>query len=54
MSSVSPENVKITNLIYLLQNYFVDLGKSRKFPLASQKVVRHFKSQPRFRAIMVR
>ena len=46
MSSVSPENVKIT--------YFVDLGKSRKFPLASQKVVRHFKSQPRFRAIMVR
>ena len=46
MSSVSTENVKIT--------YFVDLGKSRKFPLASKKIVRQYNSQPRFRAIMVR
>ena len=45
LSCLSPDNVKIT--------YFVDLGKSCKFPLASKNVVRHFNFQPRFRAIMV-
>ena len=33
--------------------YFVDLGKSRKFQLASQKVVRHLNFQRRFHAIIV-
>ena len=42
---IRPENVKTT--------YFVDLEKTRKFPLGSKYVVRHFKVQPRFRVIIV-